>query len=135
MLLNVQTRRTWTPDILDNEKQPEGQRIEVEYRRPPAYARNNWERRIARRTGEGRIEAFVDTDVREIVRSSDVRIRNLAVSVDGGPPAEIVTGEQLVETRSDYCWLLATRLADEIIRPEISGEVVKNSAPDSGASS
>ena len=126
MLLNIQTRRTWTPDILDNKKQPEGERIEIEYQKPPAYARNNWERRIARRTVEGKIEAFVDTDVREIVRSSDVKIRNLTVGVDGGDPVAVTTGEQLVDMRSDYCWLLATQLANEIIKPEISKEVVKN---------
>lgn len=136
MLLNLQTKRTWIPEILDNDKQPEGDRIEISYIKPPAYARNAWERRIARRNAEGKPETYVELDVAAVIKGSDVKIRHLQVIIDGAEkPTSIETGDQLVDVRSDFCWLLATSLANEIVKPEIQGELIKNSASDSGASS
>lgn len=135
MQLNIQTRRTWTPDILDNDKQPEGQRIEIDYRRPPAYARSNWRHEVARRNSEGKMETYADVDVRAVVRNSDVHIRGLRISIDGKDPVEITTGEQLADSTSDYCYFLATRLAMEILNLDVDAELIKNSGPDSGPSS
>ncbi len=144
MLLNVSTRRTWIPDLLNNNEAAADQQIRVEYDKPNAVSRNAWQRRVATYKEDGSTHAYTETDVRGILAGSNVTIHNLTIKTgtkvgqDGKEMdvlKQITTGEQLAEVRSDYCFLLATQLAQKIMEVEVGSELLKNSAPDSGPAS
>jgi hypothetical protein len=143
MLLNLKIRRTWIPDILGNDKLPSDEKIIVEYDKPNAVDRGNWQRRIASTKADGTRQAYVDTNVRAILSESNVSIQSLRIKtgdkiVDGKPVdiiEDINTGTKLADAHSDFCWLLATQLATKIMEVEISEELLKNSEPDSGPAS
>lgn len=141
MLLNVSIRRRWIPDLLGNDKLPSDRQIIVEYDKPNAINRNAWQRRVATTKQDGSMHVYTDTDVRAILTGSNVSIVNLSVKTgerkdENGKSVDIVsqitTGEALATTRSDYCYMLATQLAQKIIEIKISSELLKNSEPDSG---
>jgi hypothetical protein len=141
MLLNVSIRRRWIPDLLGNDKLPSDRQIIVEYDKPNAINRNAWQRRVATTKQDGSMHVYTDTDVRAILTGSNVSIINLSVKTgerkdENGKSVDIVsqitTGEALATTRSDYCYMLATQLAQKIMEIEISSELLKNSEPDSG---
>lgn len=141
MLINVSVRRRWVPDLLGNDKQPANQQVVIEYDKPNAISRNAWQRRVATAKPDGSTHLYTDTDIRAILEGSNVSIVNLAVKTgerqdENGKTVDIVTqvttGGALASTRSDYCYLLATQLAQKIMEVEISQELLKNSEPDSG---
>lgn len=141
MLLNVSTRRTWIPDLLNNNEAVADQQIRIDYDKPNAVNRNAWQRRVATYRGDGSTHAYTETDVRGILSGSNVVIHNLTIRVgtrtdQNGKEVDdlrqVTTGEQLAETRSDYCFLLAAQLAQRIMEVEVSSELLKNSEPDSG---
>jgi hypothetical protein len=143
MLLNLKIRRTWIPDILGNDKLPSDEKIIVEYDKPNAVDRGNWQRRIASTKSDGTRQAYVDTNTRAILSESNVSIQSLRIKtgekiVDGKPVdiiEDINTGAKLADAHSDFCWLLATQLATKIMEVEISEELLKNSDADSGPAS
>ncbi|MFA6935505.1 MAG: hypothetical protein WCR70_09560 [Sphaerochaetaceae bacterium] len=120
---------------------PSDRQIIVEYDKPNAINRNAWQRRVATTKQDGSMHVYTDTDVRAILTGSNVSIINLSVKTgerkdENGKSVDIVsqitTGEALATTRSDYCYMLATQLAQKIMEIEISSELLKNSEPDSG---
>ncbi|NBK24819.1 MAG: hypothetical protein EOM68_22685 [Spirochaetia bacterium] len=141
MLINVSVRRRWVPDLLGNDTQPADQQIIVEYDKPNAISRNAWQRRVVTAKPDGSTHHYTDTDVRAILEGSNVSIVNLAVKTgerkdENGKTVDIISqianGSTLANTRSDYCYLLATQLAQKIMELEIHKELLKNSEPDSG---
>ena len=141
MLLNVSVRRRWVPDLLGNETKSADQQIVTEYDKPNAIQRNAWQRRLAVSKKDGSIHHYTETDVRAILEGSNVSVVNLAIKTgerkdEHGKAVDIVeqitTGDALAAARSDYCYILATMLAQKIMEVEISNELLKNSEPDSG---
>ena len=143
MLLNINVRRTWIPPLLDNERKTADEQIIIEYDKPTATDRSAWQHQVAKRD-KGTVVTYLDTDIRAILRGSNVLIHHLRIKTGGKVGSEgkvvdeivnVTSGEQLSEIRSDYCWLLATQTANKIMELEVSEELVKNSAPDSGPAS
>lgn len=139
MRLNMEKRRTWTPEYAENMKLPVAERIEIDFDKPAAYQRSAWETTYAERTKDGKIATYVKRDVKAILTNSNVAIRNLYYMAkdDKGKEKKIYidTGLALAQAQNDFCYLLAEDLAREILRADIEGALAKNSEPASGSSS
>lgn len=144
MLLNVSTRRTWIPELLNNDKAAPDQQIRCDYDKPNAVNRNAWQRRVATPKPDGSVHMYTETDINAILSGSNVVIHGLTIKTgtkqdSSGKEVDVLeqvtTGEQLASVRSDFCFMLATQLAQKIMEVEIGSELLKNSAPDSGPAS
>ena len=133
MVITVEKRANWTPDINGNLDLPESEQVSFSYDKPLAYKRSEWKKIVATRKQDGSLETYVDTDRARVIRDSNVKIVNLAINEDG-KAKQIATGEELLNTRSAVCSLLVDALTMEILREDYKAEL-KNSASASEPSS
>ena len=133
MVITVEKRANWTPDINGNLDLPESEQVSFSYDKPLAYKRSEWKKIVATRKKDGSLETYVDTDRARVIRDSNVKIVNLVMEEDG-KSRQISTGEELLNARSAVCSFFVDALVAQILREDYREEL-KNSESASGPSS
>ena len=73
MVITVEKRANWTPDINGNLDLPESEQVSFSYDKPLAYKRSEWKKIVATRKQDGSLETYVDTDRARVIMMARTR--------------------------------------------------------------
>ena len=95
MVITVEKRANWTPDINGNLDLPESEQVSFSYDKPLAYKRSEWKKIVATRKKDGSLETYVDTDRARVIimaRKRTVRfdLRSASRTSPGKTPPRFV---------------------------------------------
>lgn len=122
MKISIEKRRTWIPDFKENTMLPEEERVVFIYDKPLAGKRDAWQKVVASRDSKGQLSTYVERNTAQIIRDSNVEIRNLFV-IEEGEEREIRKGEDLLSVRSDICSAFVALLVNEILKEDYKAEL------------
>ena len=122
MVITVETRTRWIPDLNGNLDLPESEQVSFEFDKPLAYKRSEWKKVVATRKKDGALETYVDTDRARVIRESNVKVVNLVIE-ENGRKSQIATGEELLMARSSVCSFLVDALAAQILKEDYKAEL------------